>query len=351
MLENFTKQIIIIQKFIKHCNKIYKNLNTISYNKSIINYYDINSFNISSKSNNDSNNKKREIIIGAIINNKIPNNYYKYSFRWYKLKEEVNNYIYNLCRNQNIIINTQQCIHNAGRNNNNDFKLIINNEFNFKIEFKFNAEYVIETPQFVSPMKPSQYLDIDFTEWFYNKYLPEIANYGKLEMPNKNEYLNTINNNIVSCMTKYKEKYDNDIDFNKFCKKIDKKGIKEFITISNLNITKLSNYLIKSQHKKHYMCYKNGKFYYDKLNDNLYIITQLIKKEPTNFIYLTKSGMKIEIKLRFKNGCGLQFPAFQIKRKIPYVKELKQICNKNNIKPPKMKKDIIKILDKHNIIY
>ena len=99
------------------------------------------------------------------------------------------------------------------------------------------------------------------------------------------------------------------------------------------------------------MCYKNGQFYYDKVHDDLYKVVNVESKNNTSYICVTKSGMKIEVRLRFKYGCGLQFPAFQIKRKIPVVKDLKSICQKNNLKAPKLKKDICKMLDKNNIMY
>ena len=149
----------------------------------------------------------------------------------------------------------------------------------------------------------------------------------------------------------YKDLYKSNKNFNKYCKKIDKRAIKKFIEISNIDTIKLSNYLLKNQKRKEYMCYKDGKLYYNKMNEDIYKIKNIVKRENTNYICLTESGIKIEIKLRFKNGCGLIFPAFQIKRKIPKIKELKLICKKNNIIPPKLKKDICKKLDENSIIY
>ena len=130
---------------------------------------------------------------GDIINNKIPNDYYKYSFRWYKLKREINSYIDKLCKNKNIIIiNNIECIYKAGRKHHYDFQVIINKNIIFNVEFKFNVEYVSETPQFVSPMKPSQYLEKSYEEYYYDNYLINIINeYGFL-LPTKEEYLNKI---------------------------------------------------------------------------------------------------------------------------------------------------------------
>ncbi len=93
------KEIKIIQNFIRKCNYIYKNLPSLNYNKTIITYYSLNSFNISKKNNNDKNNKIRENIIGAIINNKIIDEFYKYSLRWNIMKKNIYDYILLSCTN------------------------------------------------------------------------------------------------------------------------------------------------------------------------------------------------------------------------------------------------------------
>ncbi len=121
--------------------------------------------------------------------------------------------------------------------------------------------------------------------------------------------------------------------------------------MTTINMDKLSDYLLKSQKEKIYMCYKENTFYYETLDEKLYKIVQLEKKENTNYIYRTELGIKLEIKLRFKNGCGLQFPAFQIRQQNITKKELIKLCDKHDIKSPKLKKDICNILNQHNIIY
>jgi len=89
------------------------------------------------------------------------------------------------------------------------------------------------------------------------------------------------------------------------------------------------------------------------MNENIYEIINIESKNKMNFICKTKSKMKLQVKLRFKNGCGLQFPAFQISRKIPLKKDLINICIKNNIflDNKSLVKDIKKKLDENNIIY
>ena len=121
------RNIHIITRFMKHCHTIYSNLNSMSitYNKTTINYNSVNSFNISSRSKNDANNKIRENIIGAIINNRIPREYYTYSLLWKNLKDEIDKYISQLCSIYKLKNETKKCLHKAGRKNNYDLLLVI----------------------------------------------------------------------------------------------------------------------------------------------------------------------------------------------------------------------------------
>jgi hypothetical protein len=332
-----------------NCNIDYQ---TIRYNNLELNPRSIDFFNTSTKNDNDEYNKYRETIIEAIINKKIPEIYFTNFKKWDKLRLEIFEFIKKVWNNENKKINSISCVHKAGRMFNYDFEIKINN-VSYKIEFKFNAKKITDAPQFSSPGKPSKFLDISFEEYFYDNYLLKISEFGKLPIPNRDVYLKTVHNNFVECLLKYKEKYNNNIEFNRFCKKIDKEAINNFIKLANLNITELSRYLTNSQKDKIYMCYSEGKFYLDKFDSSIYNIKYLEKKTNVDFICVTEKGYKIEVKLRFKNGCGLQYPAFQIKRKIPDIKVLKELCKKNNIiLPNKFNKcDIEILLDSKKIIY
>lgn len=304
------------------------------------------------KGNNDKNNKKRENIIVLIINKKIPKEYYKYSLLWRKIKEGIELYIKELSLKKGIVgeLNVS-CIQHGGRGNNYDFDIIIN-DIVFNVEFKFNVLCLNDAPQFLSLGSPSKYLTDNFERWFYDNYLTIMAKKGNLEIPLKEEYCKYNKTSTVDCLKLFKDKYDTDSTFNKLCKQIDKKAIKEFIENTEINMSLLSEKLLKSQKNKHYMCFYNNSFYYDKMDDSIYRITILLKKTNTSYIYKTQNGLMLDIKLRFKNGCGIQFPALQIQRKIPKVNELKVLCDENNITLiPRLKADICKILDQNNIKY
>jgi len=316
-------KIKIIQQFFRKCIVIYDQLDKINYNKSSIEYKDINVFNLSTRCKNDTNNKLRENIIGAIINNKIPEKYYKYSFRWKKLKDGIDQYLKKLTGKETI--NKQECVQKAGRGNHYDFKIIID-EVEYQVEFKFNAETVKDTPQFVSPMKPSQYLQSSYEEYYFDNYLTKLAEKYELELPDRETYLAKIHSNKPECVKEFQDKYyqgckgsskytanRKDINFHKKAKEFSKESIKSFIQNNDLKKDKLTEYLLESQQNKCYMLYKKGAFNLQKINQEDYQIISYKKEiRYQRYVATTKSGIKMKILLRWKNGNGIAFPAFQI---------------------------------------
>lgn len=271
-------------------------------------------------------NKKREIIISCILNKKIPDLFYKFSIKWYNLKKELDKYIDKLCFMFNIKkIDTVECKNIGSRNSYFDFILTIN-KFKFKIEFKFNTDNIKNTPQFVSPAKPSIFLYSSYEEFYYEKYLKHLCKEYNFEIPNKKIYIQQINNNKPKCIVKLQEKYYNgcknsskftnikeDILFYNECKTLSKESIISFISNNELDMEKLSKYLINTQKDKIYMLYKNGSIVLETVDKDEYIIEKYTKHPKENrFVLYTKNNKQIKILLRWKNGNGIAFPAFQI---------------------------------------
>ena len=204
------------------------------YNKKIITLNSISAFLLSSKEKNDENNSMREKIIESIINQKIPPLFFEnlssttpinevttfieevfqeskdFKKEWYNIKESIQKYINELVNDRPY--KTIQCIHKAGRKNNYDFLFQIgfldNNTENFPIELKFNASSIKETPQYVSPMKPSQYLSSSYEEFYYDNYMSNLSTVFELPVPPKDIWLKQIHSNSPICMKEYKIKYD-----------------------------------------------------------------------------------------------------------------------------------------------
>jgi hypothetical protein len=283
----------------------------------------------SSKSDNDSDNKIRENIITNM--NYIDDDYFNddiYGEKWFQLKEKFNESMKIICPTY-VHYKIQ---HKAGRTHNYDYEITFLDEKQqelkkIKLEFKYNASTVDEAPQFVSPMKPSQYLESSFEEYYYENYLGSLFNKFDLEIPEKSIYLKTIHSNTPTCVlsaqqlyyqgSKQSSKYTGDataVAFYNEANLVSKKCIKEFIENNDLNIDDLSEYLLKSQKEKIYLLYKNNSFFIQSSNNEDDFIIESYVKNPDKFRYeaITKSDRTLNILLRWKNGNGIAYPAFQI---------------------------------------
>ena len=301
------------------------------------------------KCDNNLYNSKREAVIMGIGNKTLIN----YSP---ELEKQIELFIEKLRRKYNIPKTASiEWRNKGGRLHKFDFLIIFTWGDTIKevnAEFKHNTKTIENAPQFYSPGKPSRYMDNCFEDYFFEKGLKKIAKKFNLELPDKDVYIKTNTTNKVKCLKEYKELYDRNSEFRDFCKIIDHAVIDSFIKITNLNINKLSKKILEDQMDKNYMCYKDGIIYHREQDPNLFIIEEVIGKTHNSFICKTRGGMTLNVMLRFKNGLALQFPAFQISRKIPTVKELRIICRENNISPvPKLKNDIIAVLNENRVIF
>jgi len=321
-------EIKTIQRFIRLWCINLNRLEPVLYGGDKITYKCINVFLDKKRSENDCNNKKRENIIGCIINKIIPTNYYKYSKRWCNLQNQIDLFIKQLCEQRNITCsNNNVCIHKAGRGNHYDFTLIINNIEEFMVEFKFNVSCVNDTPQFVSPMKPSKYLDSSYEAYYYDNYFIPLNNKFNMQLPSKEEYLKYIHSPNPLCLKCHQDKYYNgcknsskytakedDINFYNSSLKASSDSIASFISRYGVKQDKLTEYLLETQKNKFYMLYKDGNLHLETINQDDYIITEVTNdiKRKNRYIATTKSGKIMNILLRWKNGNGIAFPAFQI---------------------------------------
>jgi hypothetical protein len=296
------------------------------YNKEIINDKSIYAFNISIRRLNDKNNKTRENIIGAIINNKVPENYYILN-EWLYLKVNIINYLKKISHKSYIKV---ECINKAGRGNKYDFLIKFvyddNTKEDFMVELKFNVTTIDKSPQFVSPMKPSKYMSNSYEEYYYDNYLVKLSYMYLLKIPTKEEYLKQIHSTNPECMKEYQKLYysgcarsskftnnQKDIKFYNLAKELSNESIRSFINNTELNIDMLSNYLHTTQKNKIYMLYTNKVCILQKINIDDYIIDRVIKNSNKyRYECISKNGKKINILLRWKNGNGIAFPAFQI---------------------------------------
>jgi len=305
-------------------------LNDFQYNGETVGYKDINVFNSYlslSRNSNHASNKTRENIVGAMINNKVPSGYYIID-KWMKMKRAVDAYLKELNKEEKY--DTVECVHKSGRKNHYDFLITFYGETqrSFKIEFKFNASSIGKCPQFVQLMKPSQYMSTSYEEYYYDNYLSSLSKSTNLPIPSRDAYLRQIHSTSPKCMKLYQDLYykgckkstkftgaEKDIEFYNLANNISRESITTFIENKNtmLDINRLSSYLVKSQDGKIYMLYYKGAFKLEYANMDDYSFDSVIKNPSKfNFECLSKTGKKNNVLLRWKNGNGIAYPAFQI---------------------------------------
>jgi hypothetical protein len=280
------------------------------------------------RSSNDFNNKVRENIINCMSH--IDNDYFSeptHGNSWRQLKTDFDAKMRLICAEYF----SYKIQHKAGRGYNYDYLISFYDQSrkkiaDEKIEFKFNASTIDEAPQFVSPMKPSQYLSRSFEDYYYDNYLVPLLQQFGLDIPERNLYVKSIHNNKPKCMEasqllyyqgcKQSSKYNDTeeaIKFYQACNDSSRECIKKFIETTDLDIEKLNQYLSNSQESKNYLLYKNNTFHIQASNKDDYIIVSYTKNpEKSRYEALTKSNKKITILLRWKNGNGIAYPAFQI---------------------------------------
>jgi hypothetical protein len=104
-----------------------------------------------------------------------------------------------------------------------------------------------------------------------------------------------------------------DIQFYELAKTLSHESITTFIENNELNIGALSEYLLTSQNNKIYMLYSGTKFIVQRPNMDDYQIVSVTKTPQKNrYECISKTGVKLNVLLRWKNGNGIAFPAFQI---------------------------------------
>ena len=165
--------------------------------------------------------------------------------------------------------------------------------------------------------------------------MARIANAASVSPPDRAEWLKQIHNNAPTCVKHLQDKYyagcakssqftkdADDIAFYQLAKKLSAESIRGFITEHDLNIVKLSEYLRESQQGKTYMLFQPAAatasgggptITLQRVDPADYNIVSCVKNpSKSRYDCVTQSGKKIRVLLRWKNGNGIAFPAFQI---------------------------------------
>ena len=269
------------------------------------------------RGNNDKNNKQRELIIYSIVNKILPEDWYKIN-EWQILKEEIFSYIEKYCFTY---YDDVKCILKGGRSFNYDFdfEFIISDKKIVKhIEFKYGCSRITGCPQFLSL---SSNFNTNYSEYFYDKYIEDISKLYDIEKPDKNEYLKNIAQTNYHKLKWFNHIYENEKSKKKEKKKIVDHSIHEYLinNVKTIDIEKLNDKFYKTQNGKQYMCFKDGLFHKDIIENNEILSTGIKElksgknKLKNTIILKTNTNSTIHMLLRWRNHAGILNPAWQIK--------------------------------------
>jgi hypothetical protein len=288
---------------------------------------------LNTKDNNDKNNKIREQIIYAVINNYIPDEWYK-DKNWSNFKKVFMTYVSEF---ENFYKNVN-CIIKGGRKNNSDFIFTYTLEDDSVkdhiVEFKFNTISAMKCPQILSLASN----ECNYAELFYDKYLPKITClYGINHLlPDKETYLRNVYQADYKKLKIFQYLYDNENKNIRAKESIVNKSIHDFLLSEpEISYEYFENKLRASQLEKNYLCYYKGAIYRDKIKPKELQITSHRLKSPikgyhNTIILYTQTNTELHMLLRWKNHKGVLFPAWQISiyrydeniNYSPYIKRL-----------------------------
>ena len=260
---------------------------------------------------NDRNNKIREYIIYALINRHIPEEWYE-NEKWLNIKSQLFIYL-----NTYFPAEIYHCNLMAGRTSNYDFN--INGNY---IEYKFNAISVQSLPQILSLLSKDIPIGINYAEYFYNNFVPQISELYQIQPPSKEDYMNNIYQINYDKLLWFRHLYDNENQHKQEKKQIVDRSINDYLILirESIDFRRISQ-LLHHQNRKHFMLYHNGTFHYDRISEEECNVTSLnclksgrgITGYNTIVLNTQREGTTMHLLLRWKNRAGILMPAWQIK--------------------------------------
>lgn len=292
--------IYIIDMRCHHCRE--HSFVIVPDNNKRIDFTDINYFyNINIRTKNGSANIIRELILLSIGKRLVPYEWCIYT-KWFDVYKGWINKLNLLCPNGWVLKRT------AGRNHHYDF-LLSDEKTSYKIEFKYNTKSVDKCPQFLN-ISSKSFTNFDYAEYFYEYYLNKVADLYLLDLPDKSDYIKNIHKSVPTIQFLKTLKSAND---NRH-KSIVKDSISTYLAnLDHINIDSINTKILETQSGKKYILFHQGQYYCDFLSDEDLTVSDIKCVRNNNVVVLkTLSGYHIEMLLRWKNGIGVLYPAWQI---------------------------------------
>lgn len=293
-------------------------------------------FTTSTRGENDSANKDRELVIEFISNNPLEYQMYcqdeKYGKSWFNFGEKWNNVVIAISKKYNIKYTTFRYIKRGGRHYHYDGDLQFYNDtlmvFTKPIEYKKGSSTICGLPQVLSlPAKYQLFPETcpSYAYYYYNnsidRYLEKDTSID-IKKPELSEYLKLVKSNEISNPGKKKshpffvqlKERDNPTSFKREKDLVVHTSISDYLTIYGqlIDIDAFSEKLKSSQENKLYVLWNNENFHLDEFCPKEFENITYHGIKNGNIIQLKTGNTIYDLLLRWRNRQGVLNPAWQI---------------------------------------
>ncbi len=273
---------------------------------------------------NDRNNHTRERILANLLNP--PQEYLEdpeHGSAWSTMSDKWRNFLHvqTPVEYDNILIKKM-----GGRKYNYDLeiKYLRGNDVvhEMKAEFKHNCGCLDKLPEYYNAPENKGYIPASYAEYFYNNYVPHIANVAGLEVPTKENYMKYIYQSDYSKLPFFqglKDSTNNEVL--EVLKTSAKESIRNYLDeyAMSIDFREVARDIQRSQGGgKTFILWDCQTFTTDRLMPEELDIVNVNRVRNGNTIVLNSAaGTQHKLLLRWKNHLGILFPAWQISLERP----------------------------------
>lgn len=264
---------------------------------------------------NDENNKLREKILLILA---YPPEHFlndnEYGREWYELSQKWNTFLKTLCPTD---FTDVQLVEKGKRKFKYDFdiKYLRNSELvhTVKGEFKHNVKSLSDLPQYLDVREDKPYIDVRYSEYFYDKYIQRLCDLVSLEKPTKDSYLKYVYQNKCNQIDFFNMLKNSETTFYKQKQQLVHESIRTYLDLYANRIcldTVTRDILV--QKEKTFILWDCNQFRADTIQEDELLLTHVERiKNNNTIVAVSKAGTKHEILLRWKNHLGVLLPAWR----------------------------------------
>jgi len=264
---------------------------------------------------NDANNIARERVVVGIINGTLTDPAYD------ALRAELNLWLAAKRAELSLPPDTPaSAVARGGRKYNWDFDLTLGS-VTLKVEFKYGATCVASLPEFYNPAANKDFHHGEsYARYFFENTLPQVcAIYGvpvTMTLDNYVARVHGTSKNPPLFAALYEAEKNGTASQKAYKKELVDRSIEDWLRLvkDKTDLGLITAAFQASQGGKHFLLYKDGKFFSDRIEPEELVVTSVTGVRLDKYLELqsSKPGTGFALLLRWKNHAGILYPAWQI---------------------------------------